>query len=442
MDSIGLIDFLIQYLTTLKNKDVVDKSLFLLTMAGACISVGGFIWWMFRRANRENIRLKSENIQLRGEVDTADEAIKELTAHNKKLERETPDAYIARFNREKDGGNYEPLVFAAQQFIDRHAEAHVFAQTILAHDHIAHMAEDGEAALYNALHAVNSGLGCDSNAQELQSLKVELETQIQSLSQGFNPELLAPPPDDSVPEGLPLDRMASIAAKLFKDGSYGLAATIYSRLIMPLSKKIGPEHPNVLTANHNLAVCMDNQGKHEAAEYLFRDIIPSKEAVLGKDHPSMLATFNQLATCMFSQQKLEASEHLCRDLIPRWETILGKDHPDVMSAHHNLATSLNEQKKHEEAEQIYDHLIPGLEAALGKDDPNVLRTYANLAICMGAQGKHEAAEQIFRDMIPRMLAALGDDHPDVLAALSNLAVCLRSQEKNEEAAAIESDINR
>lgn len=442
MDDIGLIDFLIKYLTTLKTKDVVDKSLFLLTMGGVLASVAGFILFIYRRANRENIRLKSENVDLSGELKTANQTIETLVAEKKKLESETPDAYIARFNKEKDGGNYDPLVFAAQQFIDKNAEAHVFAQTILARDHIAHMAEDGEAALYNALAAVNSGLGCDSNAQELQSLKGELETQIQNLSQTFDPDFVVPPPNDSAPEDLPLDRMGFIAGKFFAAGAYGLAATIYSRLLMPLARKIGPEHPDVLTANLNLAVCMDNQGEHEAAEYLFRDLIPSREAILGKDHPDVLVAYNNLVSCLLAQWKLEEAERLCCDLIPRWEAALGKDHRVILMTHQNLATCLNRQKKHEAAEQIFRDLIPRRHEALGKDHPHVLTTYHNLAVCMNIQGKYAGAEQLFRDLIPRREAALGKDHPDALFTLRNLAHCLRCQEKDEEAAEIDLEIAR
>lgn len=47
--------------------------------------------------------------------------------------------------------------------------------------------------------------------------------------------------------------------------------------------------------NHQLGICLNEQGRHSEAEELFLGAIQDQELLLGKDHPCTLGTLNSLA---------------------------------------------------------------------------------------------------------------------------------------------------
>jgi len=51
---------------------------------------------------------------------------------------------------------------------------------------------------------------------------------------------------------------------------------------------LGPEHPAVAHALHNVAMLYQVQGKYEQAELLYRRVLHIQEKVLGTEHPETM----------------------------------------------------------------------------------------------------------------------------------------------------------
>jgi hypothetical protein len=56
------------------------------------------------------------------------------------------------------------------------------------------------------------------------------------------------------------------------------------------------QHPFRLTSVSNLALVLQDQGKHEAAEEMHRRALVGDVKVLGVEHPSMLTSVSNLAS--------------------------------------------------------------------------------------------------------------------------------------------------
>jgi hypothetical protein len=60
----------------------------------------------------------------------------------------------------------------------------------------------------------------------------------------------------------------------------------------------GPEHADTLSAKHNLAVVLDEQGEFAEARYRYEKVLQARERLLGPEHPDTLATRRGLEECL------------------------------------------------------------------------------------------------------------------------------------------------
>ncbi len=60
----------------------------------------------------------------------------------------------------------------------------------------------------------------------------------------------------------------------------------------------GKEHPNTLTTAHNLALCLDYQGRYQEAEQMNREVLEKRKAILGEEHSDTLTSKKQLESIL------------------------------------------------------------------------------------------------------------------------------------------------
>ncbi|KZP24408.1 hypothetical protein FIBSPDRAFT_735738, partial [Athelia psychrophila] len=60
-------------------------------------------------------------------------------------------------------------------------------------------------------------------------------------------------------------------------------------------RQLGPDHPDTLTAVHNIAALHERQGKHDEAEMLYKRALTGRETSLGIHHPGTVTTMKYLA---------------------------------------------------------------------------------------------------------------------------------------------------
>ena len=94
---------------------------------------------------------------------------------------------------------------------------------------------------------------------------------------------------------------------------------------------LGPEHPDTLTARHDLAGWTGEAGDPAAARDLYAALLPVRERVLGPEHPDTLITRRQLARWTGEAGDPAAARDLFAGLLPVRERVSGAGapgHPD------------------------------------------------------------------------------------------------------------------
>ena len=70
---------------------------------------------------------------------------------------------------------------------------------------------------------------------------------------------------------------------------------------------------------------------------LFRDLLPDRERVLGPDHPDTLTTQSNIALWTGARGDWAGALRLFQDLLPDRERVLGPDRPDILATRYNIA---------------------------------------------------------------------------------------------------------
>jgi len=92
--------------------------------------------------------------------------------------------------------------------------------------------------------------------------------------------------------------MARVIDYLGASGDYASAKELQHQRYLALSSALGPEHPDTLTARHELAYWMGEAGDVAGARDLLAQVLAIEERVLGPEHPDTLTTRHNLARWM------------------------------------------------------------------------------------------------------------------------------------------------
>ena len=98
------------------------------------------------------------------------------------------------------------------------------------------------------------------------------------------------------------------------------------------------EDPERLSAAHNLAISLSDQGKYAEAEEMRREVLAVRKRVLGAEHPGTLATACNLASSLSDQGKHAEAEEMEREVLAVQKRVLGAEHPDTLTTASYLAT--------------------------------------------------------------------------------------------------------
>lgn len=131
--------------------------------------------------------------------------------------------------------------------------------------------------------------------------------------------------------------LAPILHALERDGE---ARELLRHAIPILERELGPSHPEVASAWHNLGAALSGN----EAEAAYRRALAAKEEALGPDHPSVALTLNNVAVAARRRGALDEAEALYRRAIEILERRVEPTHPNLELARRNLDRLVEERK--------------------------------------------------------------------------------------------------
>jgi len=215
--------------------------------------------------------------------------------------------------------------------------------------------------------------------------------------------------------------MARIASYLGHSGSYAAARNLQSRIAEACARVYGPEHPDTLTARHELAHWTGEAGDPAGARDQFADLLPIRERVLGPEHPDTLAARASLARWTGEAGDAAGARDQFADLLPIRERVLGPEHPDTLAARASLAYWTGQAGDRAGARDQFAALLPIIERAYGAEHPETLTNRRSLADWTGDAGDPAGARDQLVELLPVIEQVSGTEHPDTLTARSDLA---------------------
>ncbi len=222
-----------------------------------------------------------------------------------------------------------------------------------------------------------------------------------------------------------LDAQADLAYYTVLVGDMVAARDQFAALLPIRERVLGAEHPDTLTDRANLAYLMGEAGDVAGARDQFAALLPISERVWGADHPETLTDRANLARWMGEAGDVAGARDQLAALLPIRERVSGAEHPDTLTARANLASWTGEAGDVAGARDQFAALLPIRERVLGAEHPETLTARANLAHWTGKTGDATGARDQFAALLPIRERVLGAEHPDTLTDRANLAYWVR-----------------
>ena len=152
-----------------------------------------------------------------------------------------------------------------------------------------------------------------------------------------------------------------------------------------------------------------------------KPLVADSQRVLGPDHPDTLTAQNNLAVAYQEADRAAEAIPLFERTLEALERRLGPEHPDAVTTRNNLAVAYREAGRAAEAIPLLERTLEALERRLGPEHPDAVTTRNNLAVAYREAGRAAEAIPLFERTLAALQRLLGPEHPDVVTARNNLA---------------------
>jgi serine/threonine protein kinase/tetratricopeptide (TPR) repeat protein len=204
-------------------------------------------------------------------------------------------------------------------------------------------------------------------------------------------------------------------------GDLALSVQQLERALELRTAALGPEHPDTLSTQNNLALAYQASGRSDRAIALFERTLAVESARLGADHPDTLITQNNLALTYRDDGQWDRAIALFERTLAVETARLGADHPDTLTTRNNLALTYRDDGQWDRAIALFEQTLATRTSQIGADHPDTLLTQQNLAMAYREAGRWDRAITLFEQTLAVQTARLGADHPYTLLTQNNLA---------------------
>jgi len=212
-------------------------------------------------------------------------------------------------------------------------------------------------------------------------------------------------------------------------GLYAPAQDLFQKSLDTRNHVLGPQNPDTLASESDLATDLRHLGQYPAAEKLQRQALEAQRVTMGPNNPATLTTMVQLATTLGEEGHRPEQESLLRDALEKQRRVMGPENADTLKTMNNLADTLRAEGKYADAEQLWRQVLDVQKRTLGVDHPDTMRTSFNIAADLAYEGHLADAEAMQRDTLEMRQRVLGLNHADTLATMDNLANILLAEKR-------------
>ncbi|KAG6271513.1 hypothetical protein E4U49_003885 [Claviceps purpurea] len=176
-------------------------------------------------------------------------------------------------------------------------------------------------------------------------------------------------------------RIASArAATAASQGDLTLAADEYQALKSDQDATLGPTHPSTVSTIQNLATTLEQRGKLEEAQALYRRVYISYQHLYGPRDNMTLEALDDLANICKDTFAIDDAQGLFKQSATSLTRALGATHPETAYAIQSLAIIDDLRGRYIDAKSKYQHALAILAPTLGTAHPLYIMALENMAL--------------------------------------------------------------
>ena len=210
------------------------------------------------------------------------------------------------------------------------------------------------------------------------------------------------------------------------------AIQLFERNATSRARTLGPEHPNTLTAQANLAIAYKSIGDYDKAIDLLKQSLEISERTLGFDHPSTNTTRNDLAIVYTSSGQAKKAIALHQQALEHGENTFSTNTLDIRR---NLAFLHRKTGEIEKALTLLEENYIDSQRIFDADSPHVSIARYDLARAYEIAGRFDELISLRKQALAaEFLVPESSDHNiRILVARNNLARAYESAGRRHEA---------
>jgi hypothetical protein len=199
------------------------------------------------------------------------------------------------------------------------------------------------------------------------------------------------------------------------------AIEYFQRLDDTAKRLLGPDHPDAMTARHELALWLGQGGNASGAAAQYEGLLADRLRLLGPDHPDTLMTRGNLALWHGKADDPGRARAEFAALLFDLIRVLGPEHPHTLAARHNLAYWHGQAGDAAGAAAGFSALLADLTEIVGPDHADTLNARNSLAWWLGEAGDPAAAARTYESLLSDRLRVHGADRRMTMVTRHNLA---------------------
>ncbi|KAK1240587.1 hypothetical protein MKX07_004615 [Trichoderma sp. CBMAI-0711] len=167
------------------------------------------------------------------------------------------------------------------------------------------------------------------------------------------------------------------------------------------------------------------RGDYDYAEDQYEIIEHKQEEELGPTDAATVSTVQKLASTLEQLGKMEEAQALYRRVYISYQSMFGQSHPITIEALDELAHVSKASNAMDEAEALYKKSLEIKTRTLGAEHPNTAHALQKLAVIDDIRCRYDDAKVKYRKALDIMAASLGRAHPLHTTTMENLALSCR-----------------
>ena len=196
-----------------------------------------------------------------------------------------------------------------------------------------------------------------------------------------------------------LDRANQVATRANRfqgSGNPKAAEPLWRQALKVFREVLGSDHPSTMTAESNMAVAIEDQGRHAEADAMLRAQLLLRTKLFGEEHPATVDSLHNVAQNLTEAGQDAESEPLLRRSLELSQRIFGPDDQETMQFHMSLAGCLLRLRQFDEAAEMNRRVVEIAEKTPKLPSSVLAIIYMSAAHGFHTQGKVEQAEKYYQ----------------------------------------------